>query len=67
MWNKILKMSNGQRFCLEQEMHTVMGEATGCALSVFSDTSSVRVGLYLPLADNFSNHVHPREICFCLS
>ena len=46
-------MNNAHRYCLEQEMHTVMGEQPECMVSVFSDTSSVCVNLFLPLADNF--------------
>ena len=46
-------MSNVQRFCLEQEMLRLGAKRLGCMVSVFSDTSSVHVGLFLPLADHF--------------
>ena len=42
--------NNAQSFCLEQEMYSVF--CLEIMISVFSDTSSVRVGLVLPLADN---------------
>ena len=32
-------MNNGQRFCLDQEMHTLRDEIPGCVVLVFSDTS----------------------------
>ena len=46
-------MNNEHRFCLEQEMHNALGETAGCVVSVPSDTSSVRVGPFLAIVDNF--------------
>ena len=52
-------MNDAQKRYMEYEMHTVRG-----MVSTFSDTSSVRVTLFLPLADNFYpvhtivKHVH---------
>ena len=46
-------MNDTQSFCLEQEMHTLLGvKQPGCVVLVFSDTSSVYFGLFLPLAEN---------------
>ena len=36
-----------------QEIHAVWGETMGFVISVFSDTSNVRVDLFLPLMDHF--------------
>ena len=50
---KFWKINNAQRFYFEREMHTVMLKRPGCVILAFADSSSVCVGLFLPLADNF--------------
>ena len=40
-------MNDTHRFCLEQEMHSVSGKHQVCVVSVFSDTSSGLVDLFL--------------------
>ena len=42
-------MNNAERFCFGQEMLTVRGEMSGCVVSIFSDTSYVRICLFLPV------------------
>ena len=51
-------MNNAQRFCLELELHTVRGETTSGFTESFSDTSSVRVGLFLANLDGEERPSH---------
>ena len=44
-------MNNTQRICLEHEMHT----QPACRVSVLSDTSSARVGIFLALGNFIEN------------
>ena len=53
MLKQILKMNNAQKFYLEQEIIRLGAKQPGCVVSVFSETASCRVDLFLALADYF--------------